>query len=293
MKVFVLLALVAAVQSRNIDIEDVFDLEDLTAYGYHDKIGIPLANEIRLAESQPISRIAGGSASSLGQFPYQAGLVVDLPGGQSVCGGAIINQNRVLTAAHCWFDGRNRATRLTVVAGSIRLFSGGQRIVTSSVAMHGSWNPNLIRDDIAMINLPSRLTFSNIVAAIALPSGAQLNENFAGNVGVASGFGRTGDGAAGGITINQALRHVSLPIITNAECSRSFGIITGGNICTSGANGRSTCQGDSGGPLAVNRNNRPLLVGLTSFGSAQGCQRGFPAAYVRVTAFISWILART
>ncbi|CAB3236957.1 unnamed protein product [Arctia plantaginis] len=294
MKVFVvvLLALVATVHSRNINIEDVIDLEDLTAYGYHDKIGIPLADDIRQAESQPSSRITGGSASNLGQFPYQVGLVISVGGGQSVCGGAIVRQNRVLTAAHCWFDGQNRATSLTVVAGSIRLFSGGQRIVSNSVAMHGSWNPNLIRNDIGMINLSTLIALNSAAGLIALPTGAQLNQHFAGTTGVASGFGRTGDGANHGITNNQALRHVNLQIITNAECSRSFGIITAGNICTSGANSRSTCQGDSGGPLAVSINNRPTLVGLTSFGSAAGCQRGFPAAFVRVTAFDSWIRAR-
>lgn len=91
----------------------------------------------------------------------QAGLVIDLSGGTSVCGGAIVNTRRVLTAAHCWFDGRNQAWRITVVAGSLTLFSGGQRIASSSVEMHANWNPNLIRDDIAMITLPSAYSFSS------------------------------------------------------------------------------------------------------------------------------------
>ncbi|CAB3236955.1 unnamed protein product [Arctia plantaginis] len=289
----VLLALVASVHSRNINVEDVIDLEDLTAYGYLDKVGRPLADKIRLAESQPSSRITGGQASSPGQIPYQVGLLVRFGNGQGVCGGAIVNANRVLTAAHCWFDGQNQGTSVEVVAGSIRLFSGGQRITTNSVSMHASWNPSLIRNDIGILNLPIHIWLSGAVSNIALPSGSLINEHFANEIGIASGFGRTGDGPNHGITTNQVLSHVSLPIMTNADCWRSFPmILQGSNICTSGANGRSTCQGDSGGPLAVTRSGHPVLVGLTSFGSARGCQQGFPAVYVRVTSFISWIIAR-
>lgn len=74
--VVVVLALVAAVHSRNIDIEEVIDLEDITAYGYLSKIGKPLADEIRLAESQPSSRITGGQTASLGQIPFQVCIIL-------------------------------------------------------------------------------------------------------------------------------------------------------------------------------------------------------------------------
>lgn len=63
-----LLALAAAVSARNVK------LEENTAFGYITKVAIPLAEKIRKAEEegdQNPSRIVGGSASSLGQFPYQ------------------------------------------------------------------------------------------------------------------------------------------------------------------------------------------------------------------------------
>ncbi|KAH9630550.1 hypothetical protein HF086_018466 [Spodoptera exigua] len=292
-----LLALAAVASAKNINVEDAIDLEDITAYGYLAKIGKPLADEIRKAEEEAsASRIVGGSASSLGQFPYQAGLLADFSQGQGVCGGSLLRANRVLTAAHCWFDGQNQAWRFTVVLGSVRLFSGGTRVTSSNVVMHGSWNPSLIRNDVAMIRLNSNVGLSNNIAVIALPSGSQLNENFAGENAIASGFGRTSDGKyfnlfrRAGISTNQFLSHVTLPVITNAVCRSSFPlIIQDSNICTSGAGGRSTCQGDSGGPLVVTRNSRPLLIGVTSFGSARGCQVGSPAAFARVTSYISWI----
>ncbi|CAD0197834.1 unnamed protein product [Chrysodeixis includens] len=288
-----LLALAAVTSARNINLEDVIDLEDNTAYGYLSKIGQPALERIRKAEEEADiqSRIVGGSAAALGQYPHQAGLLANFNAGQGVCGGSLLNNRRVLTAAHCWFDGINQASSVTVVLGSIFLFSGGNRQTTNNVVMHGSWNPNLIRNDIALINLNNNVGFNNNIAPIALPSGSEVNENFAGNTAIASGFGRTSDGA--NISNNQFLSHVQVQVITNNVCWASFPLIVqSSNICISGANGKSTCNGDSGGPLIVTRNNRPILIGVTSFGSARGCQIGSPAAFARVTSFLSWITPR-
>jgi secreted trypsin-like serine protease len=93
---------------------------------------------------------------------FQAGLIIDLIGisGQGVCGASLLRPNRLVTAAHCWFDGQNQASRFTVVLGSVNLFSGGTRVQTSSVFNHGSWNPSLARNDIAMIHLASNVATS-------------------------------------------------------------------------------------------------------------------------------------
>ncbi|CAD0197833.1 unnamed protein product [Chrysodeixis includens] len=288
-----LLALAAVTSARNIDLEDVIDLEDITAYDYLAKIGQPLLEKMRQAEEEGDiqSRIVGGSPAAVGQYPHQAGLLATFSQGQGVCGGSLLNNRRVLTAAHCWFDGRNQATSVTVILGTIFLFTGGTRLTSSDVVMHGSWNPNLIRNDIALINLPSNVIFNNNIAPIALPSGSEINENFAGNTAIASGFGLTSDG--GSISNLQMLSHVQVQVITNNVCWSSFPLIVqSSNICISGANGRSTCNGDSGGPLIVTRNNRPILIGVTSFGSARGCQIGSPAAFARVTSFLPWINPR-
>ncbi|CAH2064753.1 unnamed protein product, partial [Iphiclides podalirius] len=254
---------------------------------YHENAGIRQAELIRQTE-QAIdfdgTRIVGGSAARVGQYPYLGGLVITLQNGAtSVCGSSMVTNNRAVTAAHCWWDGRNQARQFTVVLGSVRLFSGGTRINTNSVAMHGSYNPSNLANDIAVINM-NWVNFSNVIGRINLASG---NNNFAGTWAMAAGFGRTGDSA--GIGQNQILSHVSLQVITNAVCRNTFGnTIRDSTLCVSGAGGRNICQGDSGGPLAVGS----TLIGVTSFTSARGCQANLPSGFARVTYFNAWIRSR-
>ncbi|XP_038206360.1 collagenase-like [Zerene cesonia] len=259
---------------------------------YHNVIGIPEAARIKAAEAAldfDGARIVGGSTSNLGQHPHMGGLVISLTSGAtSVCGSSLISNNRIATAAHCWRTPVSQANRFTVVLGSIRLFSGGTRINTNSVTMHGSYNMNTLVNDVAIATI-SWVNFNNNIRAIALASGSN---QYVGVTATAAGFGRTGDSASGDITNNQPLRHVNLPVISNAECARVFGSTTviASTLCVSGANGRSICTGDSGGPLTIN-NNGLLVIGITSFGP-QGCQRGLPAGFARVTSFQSWFRAR-
>ncbi|XP_053608811.1 brachyurin-like [Plodia interpunctella] len=291
MKLFVVTLLAVASVAYGLNVEHSIP-DGNTAWGYLARFGIPRAEEIRKAEEAYLndpSRIVGGVPAALGQYPYQAGLISDIVGltGRGVCGGSLVTANRVITAAHCWFDGQNQAWRFTVVLGSVLLFSGGNRIETSAVVTHPGWIPLLVRNDVAVIYLPSAVQLSATINTIALPSGPELDENFAGVSATASGFGITSDGA--GISQSQFLSHVSLNVITNSVCSYAFPLILQpSNVCTSGVGGVGVCGGDSGGPLVVQRDGRPILIGVTSFGSALGCQINLPAAFARVTSFIDF-----
>ncbi|GBP41792.1 Collagenase [Eumeta japonica] len=256
MKAFLGILLLCAAAMAEVPEQVNVVAEETTAFDYHNKIGIPEAARIKQQEeASEASRIVGGSAAGLGVYPYQAGLVITMStGGTSVCGASLVTNNRLTTAAHCWWDGRNQARQFVVVLGSTTLFSGDN------------------------------------IRNIALPTNA-LNQNFAGQWAWASGFGRTSDSA--GISNNQFLSHVRLQVITNAVCQQTFGnIVIASTICTSGAGGVGTCGGDSGGPLALDWGGQRILIGITSFGSARGCQVGLPAAFARVTSFTAWIQAR-
>ncbi|KAJ2950274.1 hypothetical protein O0L34_g11637 [Tuta absoluta] len=261
----------------------------ITKY-YHETVGIAEAARIK-AEEEAInfdgSRIVGGSSSSLGAYPHLAGLLIALSNGQtSVCGSSLVSNTKLVTAAHCWYDGRFQARLFTVILGSTTLFNGGNRINTNDVVMHQNWNPNTIQNDVAVITI-DWVNYNSNIRNIALASGNSL---FVGATAWAAGFGRQRDGFLGDITTSQTLHHVQLQVISNAACAEFFGSsIRPSILCIDGSARRSTCGGDSGGPLQV---DGPTLIGITSFGYRWGCEQGWPAAFTRVTSFESWIRAR-
>lgn len=90
--------------------------------------------------------------------------------------------------------------------------------------------------------------------------------------------------------ISPILRFVTLPVISNVDCAKSYGsVIISSNICTSGVNAKSSCQGDSGGPKTVLINNKRVQIGIVSFGAEKGCTYGYPAVFTRVGSYLTWI----
>lgn len=264
-------------------------LTELSAFGYHVRVGVPKAGEILRSESV-VGRIVGGSQTATADaYPYKAGVVVTLTSGwTSVCGGSLLSDTRVLTAAHCWWDGQNQARTFTIVLGSLTLFSGGTRVDSSDVTVHASWKPEDILFDVAMVKIGS-ISFNNNIQPIPLPSAVDVNQDFAGVTAVASGYGKTSD-AQNNFPTTTSLHHVSLQVITNTVCQQSFDVaIHGSHLCTNGANGVGTCDGDSGGPLTAVWNNQRILIGVTSFGIGDRCQGGYPSVFSRVTAYLNWI----
>ncbi|CAG9564984.1 unnamed protein product [Danaus chrysippus] len=251
---------------------------------YHNTIGVYEAARIKQAEESADfdgSRIAGGNFASLGQFPYQAGLIIGLTDGRrSVCGASLISNTRLVTAAHCWLTYDVAASQFTVVLGSVNLFSGGTRINTTNVQLHPSYNSWTLANDIAIIII-NPVSYSNTIRNIGLASGSN---QYVGSWATASGFGRYADGSG----VSERLRYVTLQVITNDVCRGTYpSTVLDSNLCVAAPNGRSTCGSDSGGPLAIGN----TMIGVTSFGHREGCTRGHPAGFARVTSFYSWILS--
>ncbi|KAG6442443.1 hypothetical protein O3G_MSEX002350 [Manduca sexta] len=275
---------------------------------YHEEIGIPQARRIKAYEESLMAnkqaktvsefqadRIIGGVVASANAHPYLGGLIINLINirSESVCGSSLISTNRLVTAAHCWFDGTHRAWQFVVVLGSQFLFLDGFRMPTSNVAMHPQYSPRTLFNDIAMIYLPNHVPLSHAIQPISLPDAWELSNDFVGSIAVAAGYGRTSDQQSG-VGLDTVVRHVNLQVISMAECQRIYqSSIIASTLCTSGQGGVGVCSGDSGGPLVVNRWGRLTLIGVTSFAArvngVQACQRGFPSGFARVTSFYNFI----
>ncbi|XP_061379339.1 collagenase-like [Danaus plexippus] len=250
---------------------------------YHNTIGVYEAARIKQAEEAADfdgSRIVGGNFAILGQLPYQAGLLIRLQDDrQSVCGASLISNSRLVTAAHCWTSFGVDAREVLVVLGSITLYSGGTRILTNNVRAHERYNPFTAENDIAIIYI-NPVSYSNNIRNIEIASG---NDQYVGSWATAAGFGRYTDTSG----VSSTLRYVSLQVISNEECRRTYGsYILSSFLCVATPRGRGTCGGDSGGPLILNN----ILIGVTCFRHVAGCT-GRPAGFMRVTSFHDWIVS--
>ncbi|XP_044261229.1 transmembrane protease serine 9-like [Tribolium madens] len=225
------------------------------------------------------NRIISGSPASLGQFPYQAALSLRVSGGTSFCGGALITPTYVLTAAHC----TQGVTAITVSLGLINLSSGGVQVQASRAISHPNYSSSTLANDIALIQLSSSVALSSTVKTISLGS-STLGSGVSVTV---SGWGKTSDSAT---SVSQILNYVGLTTISNTVCANSYGgIIQSGIVCAKGSTIQSTCNGDSGGPLVTGSGSNAVHVGIVSFGSSQGCAKGYPSAYTRTAAYRTWI----
>ncbi|XP_016981366.1 serine protease 1-like [Drosophila rhopaloa] len=226
-------------------------------------------------------RITNGKNAVVDQFPYQVGLSFVGSKGSWWCGGSIIDNSWVLTAAHC----TNGASSVTIYYGAtVRTSPQFTYTVTSSNwIQHANYVSLTVRNDISLIKTPS-VSFSASVNKIALPAIASSYSSYVGQTAVASGWGMTADTET---SVTKNLQFADLTVIDNSVCQKTFGslVVTSRVICVATTNAISTCQGDSGGPLALDG----TLIGITSFGAKDGCEIGAPAAFTRVTSYLDWI----
>ncbi|KFB47109.1 AGAP006674-PA-like protein [Anopheles sinensis] len=252
-----------------------------------------LPAEVQYLRHARPARIVGGAEALPGQFPYQIALLSTFATGTGLCGGTVITNNYILTAAHCVVGGNGAlATGGTAILGAHNRNvqePSQQRIAFSQagIRVHPGYTASTIRNDIATVRLNSPAVFNARVQPIALPARSDAR-TFAGMEGTASGFGRTSDASTATSPVVMFTRN---PIQSNAQCNTfwSTALVQAQNVCFDPSGGRSVCNGDSGGPLAVQDGGSSLEVGIASFVSAAGCASGAPSVFVRISFFRDWI----
>jgi secreted trypsin-like serine protease len=226
-------------------------------------------------------RIVGGERADIRQHPWQVALDIKLDGQTHLCGGSIIADRWVLTAAHC-FKRSTKPGDVRANAGATNYVMEGAWSDVERVVINEGYDPRTHEHDIALVRLRRSLPGKVIPLAT---TGHKLSP---GQPLEVTGWGATSEGG----DASRALMKASVPYVDNAVCNEPAaykGVIKAGMMCAGDRDGGiDSCQGDSGGPLVWRTSQGPTLVGVVSWG--EGCARKLKyGVYSRVTSYTDWI----
>lgn len=230
-------------------------------------------------------RIVGGYLAQPGQIPYQAGIYLYTANNQaSICGGTLISNEWVMSAAHCTY----RIVRAEVILGTVDITQrppGSVRVWANFIRTHPNYRENSSKFDISLIRIP-RVLFTNTIRSVYI---AVSNGNsYVGQNVLVSGYGKTSDN-----TNTNRLYYTYTQIVNLNVCYNFYrpGLVDNSMLCARGPNNRpqSACRGDSGGPVFLNNVG---VIGIISFGP-DSCQRSQPEGYQRVNPHKTFIQQTT
>ncbi|XP_039314707.1 uncharacterized protein LOC105194836 [Solenopsis invicta] len=258
--------------------------------------------------------IMGGNRPNITEFPWHASLYRNVnEQKQFFCGATIIQENLLITAAHCVYD---ESTRKLIQAKSIYVLTGNifrdydhpahdQRIVKKNQVKRIYIIRNylgLIGNyiwDIAILELTRPFVLSTWLVPVCIDTLNSNNRNVleVDSYGKVAGFGRTTHGGSSAV-----LQALTVPMIPLSQCrftSQQFEteqLITVDKFCAGYTNGSSVCDGDSGGGLVFKTNSLWYLGGIVSvslgtFRESDGsirCGNSY-SLFTKVSSHISWI----
>uniref|UniRef100_A0A2A4JCN2 Peptidase S1 domain-containing protein n=1 Tax=Heliothis virescens TaxID=7102 RepID=A0A2A4JCN2_HELVI len=230
-------------------------------------------------------RIVGGNETGVNEYKMMVA-VADVRISEIKCGGVIISDRYVLSAAHC-VKGQS-AANYALVVGEHDITTGDSPATKAyridQFIIHPQFTESNYDYDIAILKSASKIEFSEYVGPVCLPF--KFNTDFAGRKVTILGWGTK---FFGGPKSNVLLK-ANVDVISQSTC-RNQVQVTDRQMCTY-TPGKDACQDDSGGPLLYTDPATGLLfsVGVISFGSS--CASG-PGINTRVTALLNWIITNT
>ncbi|CAH6830591.1 granzyme C [Phodopus roborovskii] len=216
--------------------------------------------------------IIGGHEVKPHSLPYMAFIQSEK---KSHCGGFLVRDNFVLTAAHCL----GSSMKVTLGAHNIKAQEETQQIIPVAKAIpHPDYNPQDRSNDIMLLKLERTAKRTKAVRPLNLPR--RMVHVKPGDTCYVAGWGKM---APQGKYPN-TLQEVELTMQKDQECeSRYPAYYKAIEMCVGDAKvKRAAFQGDSGGPLVCKK----AAAGIVSFGSDDGSP---PEVFTRVSSFLSWI----
>ena len=232
------------------------------------------------------------------EFPWHTALFNSSAGQRKYqCGGTLVNEDTVITAAHCVSTHLETVspTYLFVVLGTDSLETNSPDARESSVTkviIHDGYDTWLFENDIAILKLSTLMVYSKWIQPICLTTNELPFESL---IGVFPGWDLNEHGVQ-----PDHLRKGSFPIRLQKECrttsnriSPMANFVNENNFCAGFENGTTKCRGDSGGGLVFKYENQWFLKGVASVGVTlvenAMCDPLGLGLFTDVVKFIDWI----
>uniref|UniRef100_A0A8C5H6E6 Vitamin K-dependent protein C n=1 Tax=Gouania willdenowi TaxID=441366 RepID=A0A8C5H6E6_GOUWI len=221
-----------------------------------------------------------------GESPWQV-LLLNARG-RFHCGGVLIHESWVLTAAHCLENN----LRFRVRMGDFLLDEGTEvTLKVDKTFPHPNFQSQTVENDIALLHLETPAPFSDYIVPVCLP-GREMAErvlHLNGTVTVVTGWGKEDMDSA---QFSSALNVIKVPLVSHNVCAHQmqpFNIST--NVLCAGVLGQrmDACEGDSGGPMVTLYRDTWFLVGLVSWGDGCGKEDKL-GIYTKVSNYNDWII---
>ncbi|XP_069020365.1 coagulation factor X [Embiotoca jacksoni] len=240
--------------------------------------------ELIISQRAGMTRIVNGENCPPGECPWQALLLNE--DNQGFCGGTILNEYIILTAAHCMNQSRYIYVKLgefdTLVVHGNEATHNVETIIT-----HNWYKQETYHNDIALIKLATPIKFNRFILPACIPEPEFSERVLLRQLdGMVSGFGRLGEGRQP----STILQRLVVPYVNRHKCMESTDLQISLRMFCAGYDtiSKDACQGDSGGPHVTRYRNTYFITGVVSWG--EGCARkGKYGVYTQVSKFIRWI----
>lgn len=230
-------------------------------------------------------RIVGGNEAKPHSRSYQVS--VQSLAGEHFCGGSIVADDLILTAAHCLEGVNGEAPGIQVRVGAHSLKDGSGKAIEVDKTFTNQEYPGLSKD-VAVLKLKEKITDKN-TSIIKLADESFFNSNIKpGTTLAVSGWGTLSDGGQA----PDRLMEVNVPYVTNEVCNSAEaynGGVQATELCAGfQKGGKDSCHGDSGGPLVFQRGDEFIQVGIVSWGESCAAENKY-GVYANVAALKGWI----
>ncbi|XP_062550361.1 CLIP domain-containing serine protease B4-like [Armigeres subalbatus] len=252
-------------------------------------------------------RIRGGNKTALNAYPWAALFGVKFVGDttgriQFICGASLISDRYVLTAGHCFKSIVPEEHRVVIRLGEWDIESEpdcveefcsdkAEDYEIETYRRHENYTSDPTHNDLALIKLPRKVSFTEFVSPVCLPLSEQLrNQSEVGKIFTAVGWGTT-DREVGkpGFYKSRFKLEVDLPGVYWEACRELVPRLWPSEFCAGNGTDEQTCKGDSGGAVvAPESDGNWYQYGIVSYGFA--CGVGPFSMYARVSSFLPWIM---